>query len=131
MEKSHIGHYGALIGLVVVMNAAMAWGQSNDAATTDRPLREEMTAYIEYTSEGCSTFMRSEYRYREAVNEQRPSTNGVMVAEDMRCRQCRGKCKAEDLRCRSQCAGEGPCLADCKERSSKCETMCKQVFQCE
>jgi hypothetical protein len=55
----------------------------------------------------------------------------VMVAQDMRCRQCRGKCKAEDLRCRSQCLGEGPCLAHCEERSSKCETMCKQIFQCE
>jgi hypothetical protein len=131
MEKSHIGYYGALIGLVVVMNAAMAWWQPNDTATVDGPLPEEKIADIKDMSARCSGFVRSDYRYKEDVNEQRPSINGVVVAEDMRCRQCRGKCKAEDLRCRSQCAGEGACLAHCEERSSKCETMCTQIFQCE
>lgn len=65
------------------------------------------------------------------TKDQPPSTTKVLVAEDMRCRQCRGKCKAEDLRCRSQCAREDGCLAHCNEQLSKCETMCKQIFQCE
>lgn len=65
------------------------------------------------------------------TKDQQPSTTEVLVAEDMRCRQCRGKCTAEDLRCRSQCSGEDSCLAHCNERSSKCEAMCKQIFQCQ
>ena len=131
MEKSHIGRYGFLIALVVMMNAGMVWAQSNDTATADGPLREAMIAYIKDTSAGCSTFMRPEYRYSEDVNEQRPSINGVMVAEDMRCRQCRGKCAAERLRCRSQCASDSACSVHCDERSSECEATCKQIFQCE
>jgi hypothetical protein len=131
MEKSHIRHYGAVIVLVVSMNAVLAWGQSNDAATADASLPVELIAALPNMSLGCSRFVSSEYRYKEDVDVQRLSTNGVMVVEDGRCLQCRGKCKAEDLRCRSQCAGEGVCLAHCEERSSKCEAMCKQIFQCE
>jgi hypothetical protein len=131
MEKSYIGRCGFLIALVVMMNAAMVWGQSNDAATADGPLREEMIADIKDLSAGCSTFVRPEYRYRNDINKQRPPTNGILVAEDMRCRQCRGKCTAENLRCRSQCSGDSACLAQCEERSSRCETICKQIFQCE
>jgi hypothetical protein len=130
MEKSHIGRYGFLIALVVMMNAGMV-AQSNDTATADGPLREDMIAYIKDTSAECSTFMRPEYRYSEDVNEQRLSINGVMVAEDMRCRQCRGKCAADNLRCRSQCASDSACLVHCGERSSNCEAMCKEIFQCE
>lgn len=129
MENSHAGHYGAL-ALVVLMHAVMAWGQSNDVATADAALHAEMLIAIKDMSAGCSRFVESENRYKEDVIEQRRSTNGV-VAEDMRCRQCRGKCRAEDLRCRSQCAGEAACLAHCEDRSSKCETMRKQIFQCE
>lgn len=125
MENSCIRHCGALIALV--MNAAMAWGQSNAGAS----VHTEMIAAINDMSVGCSRFVGSEYRYKDDANEQRLSINGVVVAEDMRCRQCRGKCKAEDLRCRSQCAGVGGCLAHCEERASKCETMCKQIFQCD
>jgi hypothetical protein len=131
MEKSRIGLCSALIALMVMLNAAMVWGQSKDATIADWPLREERIADSKDMSTDCSTFARSEYRYGSDINEQRPSTNGVMVAEDMRCRQCRGKCKAEDLRCRSQCAGESGCLAHCEERSSQCEAMCRQIFRCE
>lgn len=132
MEKSYSRHYGSLIILVIVINAAMVWGQSNDNAIADKPSWEETVAGINEMSGGCSTFMSSEYLYGNDVKkDQWPSINGVMVAENMRCRQCRGKCKAEDLRCRSQCVSESPCLVDCDERWSKCETMCKQVFQCE
>ena len=130
MEESRIGHYGGLIGLMVVMNAAMAWGQSKDVATADVALHAEMIGTIKDMSAGCGTSVNPEYRYGNDVNDQRRSTNGVVVAEDMRCRQCRGKCKAEDLRCRSQCLGDSACLARCEERTSTCETMCEQVFSC-
>jgi hypothetical protein len=54
-----------------------------------------------------------------------------MVAEDMRCRQCHGKCSADSLRCRSQCASDSTCLVHCEERTRNCESMCKQIFQCQ
>jgi hypothetical protein len=57
--------------------------------------------------------------------------DGMLVAEDMRCRQCHGKCTADSLRCRSQCLNDSVCLEHCEERSSKCTAMCKQVFQCQ
>lgn len=125
MGKSHVGRY---LALVVIVNAGMVWAQSNATLTSDGPLPEGIIAFFKETSTGCSTFARHEYRYSENINEQRPSINGVMVAEDMRCRQCRGKCAAEGLRCRSQCAGDSACLVHCEERSSNCEVMCKQIF---
>ncbi|MFO0698262.1 MAG: hypothetical protein U0236_03455 [Nitrospira sp.] len=131
MDKSCIGGWSALIALVVMMNAAMAWGRTNSAVTVDAPSHVEMITAINDMSAECSTFMSAEFLYGKDVKDQRPSTNGVMVAEDMRCRQCRGKCKAEDPKCRSQCAGESACLAHCEELSSTCEAMCKQIFQCE
>lgn len=131
MEQSHTGHYITLIAFVIVMNAVMVWLQSNDAATADASSQAEMITATNDMSTRCGTSVNPEYRYGNDVNGPRPSTNRVMVAEDMRCRQCRGKCKAENLRCRSQCVSESPCLADCDERWSKCETSCKQVFQCE
>lgn len=67
----------------------------------------------------------------EGINDQRPSTNGLMVAEVMQCRQCRGKCAALNLQCRSQCLSDSACLVLCQEQSSQCETTCKQIFQCE
>lgn len=131
MMKSHISYYAALIALLVVMNAAMAFGQSHDASTANAEVCAGMIVAINDRSEGDNRFAKSEYRHQENVNEQRPSTNGLMVAEDMRCRGCRGKCKADNLRCRSQCVGDDTCLAQCEERSSKCETLCKQLFQCQ
>jgi len=131
MEKSCIGRCGALIMLLVVMYWAMAWGHLADAATADALSHAEMIAAVTTTSVECSKGVSFGYRHQENVNEQRPSTNGLMVAEDMRCRGCRGKCKAENLKCRSQCAGEDACLAHCEEQLSKCETMCQQLFQCE
>lgn len=131
MEQTHVGHYSAFIALVVVMNAAIVWGQPNAMATADAALPAEITVAFKDMTAECGRFLRSEYQYKGDVNEPRLSINGVMVADVMRCPQCRGKCKAEDLRCRSQCAGEGACLANCEERLSKCETMCKQIFQCE
>lgn len=131
MKESRIGSLIVLIALVIMMNTAMVWGQSKDITIADGPLREEVIAGIKEMSSGCSPFARPEYRDWNAVNEQRPSANGVMVAEDMRCRQCRGKCAAESLRCRSQCVGDPACLDRCQERTDKCEAMCKQVFQCE
>jgi hypothetical protein len=110
---------------------SLAMGQSKDSMNTSGSLREEVIADIKEMSSRCSTFARPECRDWNDINEHRPSANGVMVAEDMRCRQCRGKCKAEELRCRSQCVGESGCLAQCEERSSQCEAMCKQIFQCE
>lgn len=68
---------------------------------------------------------------REGINDQRPSTNGLMVAEVMQCRQCRGKCTAVNLQCRSQCASDSACLVQCQERSRQCDATCKQIFQCE
>jgi hypothetical protein len=116
MEKSYIGRYGFLIAFVVMVHAGMAWSQPNDTTTANRSSHEDET------SPGCSIVM---------INAQRPPTKRILVAEDMRCQQCRGKCTAENLRCRSQCSGDSACLAQCEERSSKCETMCKQIFQCE
>jgi len=131
MKKSHTGRYGALITLVLMMSVGMVRAQPNDITTAGGQSGEEMIAIIKEPSVTCSTFMRSEYRYTENINGHRPATNGVMVAEDMRCRQCRGKCAADNLRCRSQCAGDSTCLAQCDERKSTCETICKQLFTCE
>jgi hypothetical protein len=86
MGKSHVGRY---LALVVIVNAGIVWAQSNATLTSDGPLPEGIIAFFKETSTGCSTFARHEYRYSENINEQRPSINGVMVAEDMRCRQCR------------------------------------------
>jgi len=126
MEKSQIGRYGFLIAFVVFVHVGMAW-----ALTADVLPHETIMTSVNDPSAGCSTLMGPEDRYRENVNDQRPSTNGVMVAEDMRCRQCRGKCAADNLRCRSQCLGDSACLAQCDERSSECEALCKQLFKCE
>lgn len=122
---------GALIALILMMNAAVVVGQPYDAGTADQPTREETVADIKDPSAECSTVARSEYWYQEKVREQRPPTIGVLVAEDMRCRQCRGKCSADNLRCRSQCSGDSACLAHCEARSSKCEVVCRQIFECE
>jgi len=117
MEKSHIGRYGVLVAFVAMMNAGMVCAQANEGKIS--------------TSQGCITVMRVEDWFAVDVNEQRLLTDGVMVAEDMRCRQCRGKCTADNLRCRSQCLGDEACFAQCDERKSTCEATCKQLFSCE
>lgn len=122
---------GALITLVVTMNAAVVLGQPHDMGIADKPIREEIAVDIKDRLAECSTVARSEYWYQANFREQRPSTKGVLVAEDMRCRQCRGKCSTENLRCRSQCSGDSACLTQCEERSNMCEAMCKQIFKCE
>jgi hypothetical protein len=131
METTHIGRVPVLIAFVVMMNTALVWGQSNGTSIANEPLPEVMIADSKDKSTGCSPFARSEYRELDAINKQRPLVNGVLVAEDMRCRQCRGKCSAENLRCRSQCSGDSACVAHCEERSSTCGVMCRQMFQCE
>ena len=128
---SQVGRYQILIALVVIVNTGMAWAQSNDRMTADGPLADSLTAFTKETSIGCSTFARYEYELTEELSEQRPSINGVMVADDMRCRQCRGKCTADNLRCRNQCLGDSACLAQCDEMKSTCETTCKQLLSCE
>ena len=140
MGKSQVGSCGFLIALAVMVNAGIVLAQSNGIPTADRPFPEEMISFINETSTACDTFTKAEHRYRardedaqetqKGITEQRSSINGVMVTEDMRCRQCRGKCAAESLRCRSQCADDSACLVHCEERSSKCEEICKQIFQC-
>ena len=140
MVKSWAGYYGFLIPLVVLLNAGKVWAQSNDASPFDSPLPSEMITSIKETSNWCGTFTKPDYRYGKSeadggetqndVTEQRPSPNRMMVTEDMRCRQCHGKCTADSLRCRSQCLSDSACLVHCEERSSKCNEMCKQIFQC-
>jgi hypothetical protein len=152
MKKSQAKRHGLVIVLVVTVNAGIVWAQSNDAPTADWFVHEELVAFIQYTTTECRPLPSHEYRdeYRnetrgeteraatndavreqEGITEPRPSANGAMVAEDMRCRQCRGKCAADSLRCRSQCAGDSACLDHCQERTDKCEALCKQIFQCE
>ena len=123
MEKPHIGRYGFLIALGVLVHAGMVW-----ALTDNGTPRDAMMVSANDLSAGCSAFTGPQDRYRENVNDQRQSPNGVMVAEDMRCRQCRGKCTADNLRCRSQCLGDSTCLTQCDEMKSTCETTCKQLF---
>ena len=108
-----------LIAIIVMMHTERAWTQSIDSSPSDDPVRIERAAALKETHTSCNSFA-----------EQPPSPNGVMVAEDMHCRQCHGKCTADTLRCRSQCLNDTACLAHCEERSSQCTEMCKQVFQC-
>jgi hypothetical protein len=106
-----------LIAFIVMTHMERAW--AIDTSPSDDPVRSEMAAVSKETPTRCNTF-----------TEQQPSTNGLMVAEDMHCRQCHGKCTADTLRCRSQCLNDTACLAHCEERSNRCTAMCKQVFQC-
>ena len=156
MEQSQIERYGWIIVLMVMVNVGMVWAQANDTPAADSSGYEEMAAVIPATAAECRPLPRHAYRdedrtetwgerepaatsdalrEQEGIPEPRPLADGVMdgvmVAEDMRCRQCRGKCAADSLRCRSQCAGDSTCEIHCQERTEKCEALCKQVFQCE
>lgn len=122
-----------VVVLMVVLAGypSLAMGQSMDSINTSGPLREEVIADIKEMFVGCGAFARPEYRDGDDINEHRPPASGVVAAEDMRCRQCRGKCMAESLRCGNQCAGDPDCFERCQERTANCEVMCKRIFRCD
>lgn len=130
-----------ILGLLVTVQAGAVWAQSNEKSPPDSLLRGGTIATIEETLTRCGTLTNVEYRYGEPeksadkiqhdVTQPLSSGNDVMVAEDMRCRQCHGKCSADNLRCRSQCLNDSACMTHCEERSTKCTEMCKQIFQCQ
>ena len=145
MKRSQAEHSGLILVLVIMVNAGMVWAQPHDVLAADGSWHEEMVAFIKETATECRPLpchgYRDEYRNgtrgeeepaatsdalreQERITEPRPSADGLTVAEDMRCRQCHGKCAADSLRCRSQCAGDSACLAHCQERTEKCEALC-------
>ena len=118
MEQSPVERYGLMIVLLVMVNVGMVWAQANDTPAADGSWHEEMVAFITDTATECRALPRHEYRdeywngargeeepeaitytvrEQEGITEPRPPADGVMVAEDMRCRQCRGKCAADSL----------------------------------
>ena len=118
MEKSLVERSGLVIVLVVMLNAGMVWAQSHDTRAADASWHEASVAFIIDTAAECRPFPSHEYRdedrnetrgetepestgyavrEQEGITDQRPPADGVMVAEDMRCRQCRGKCAADSL----------------------------------
>lgn len=117
MKQLTSGRFGCLLALLIVSHAGAAWAQQN--------------AEIIVSLEGPSQVIRSVEQCVEGMSAQRLSHDGVMVAEDMRCRQCRGTCAADNLRCRSRCLGDDACLTQCDEHKSTCEASCKQLFSCE
>jgi hypothetical protein len=129
MEKWHRRCYHALLAIMLISHAGTVLAQSIDNPTVAG--QYEMVTSTEETAAGCRIGARDQYVYSAEANGQRPATRGMLAAEDMRCRQCRGKCSADSLRCRSQCLEDSACLSRCEERTSKCEGMCKQVFQCD
>lgn len=144
---------GLVILLTVIVNAGMVLTPSHDTPAADASWHEAMVAFIQDMAAECRPRPSRAYRdedrneargepvpeapgdalreEQDGVTEPRLSADGVMVAEDMRCRQCRGKCAADNLRCRSQCAGDSTCLDHCQGRTDQCEALCKQIFQCE
>ena len=58
MEQRHIGRYGALIALVVVMSAGVVWGQSNDEATAGAALHTKMISATKDMSAECTSCPR-------------------------------------------------------------------------
>ena len=129
MAKSQIGRVGLLIALVAMLSTEMALARPNDSPAGSLPLPDETGAIVHEGLTVCGAVTRPEFQ--QDSDEQRGQVGGVIVAEDMRCRQCHGKCSADSLRCRSQCASDSPCLVHCEERTRNCESMCKQIFQCE
>ena len=140
MNTSQARLYGVFLALLVMLNAGTIWAQTNDTSPSENFVASDMIASRSQTSAWCGTFAKPwdhdsqpEVKYgkvRIDVTE-KPDINGMMVAEDMRCRQCHGKCEADSLRCRSQCLSDSACLVHCEERSSKCTAMCKELFQCQ
>lgn len=129
MGKPQLGGLGLLIVLVTVLSTDMVLGRLSDTSTEYVPSPDRMSAIVHDRSAACGTTARPEFQ--QDGDKPRGQVDGVMVAEDMRCRQCQGKCSADSLRCRSQCASDSPCLVHCEERTRNCESMCKQIFQCQ
>lgn len=129
MGKPQIGGLGLLIAFVAVLSTDMVLARLIDTSTENVPSTDRMSAIVHDRSAACGTTTRPEFQ--QDGNDPRGQVDGVMVAEDMRCRQCHGKCSADSLRCRSQCASDSPCLVHCEERTRNCESMCKQIFQCQ
>ena len=130
-----------VVAFILMMQMEMVWSQVNTPSPSDSAPPGGIIAVIKKTSAWCgaSTNVESRYgapeketgRMQQDITGPQASDASVVVAEDMHCRQCHGKCAADNLRCRSQCLEDSTCLAHCEERSSKCTTMCKQVFQCQ
>jgi hypothetical protein len=117
MKQFSVRRFGCLLALMIVSHAGVVWAQEN---------AETMVSL-----KGPSPVMTAVEQCPEGMSAQRLSNDGVLVAEDIRCRQCRGKCAADNLRCRSQCLGNDACLTQCDEQKSTCEASCKQLFSCE
>jgi hypothetical protein len=128
MGKPQVEGAGLVIALVAALSTQMVFARPNDTPTGNLALPDETIAIVHERSTVCGTAARREFQ--QDSDEQRGQVDGVMVAEDMRCRQCHGKCSADSLRCRSQCVSDSPCLVHCEERTRNCESMCKQIFQC-
>jgi len=141
MGKSQARLYSVFIALLVMVNPGTHRAQANHTSPFESLVMSEMMiASSNETSTWCSTFATPWYRdeHPEVTNgkvwndiTEKPVIDGMMVAEDVRCRQCHGKCETDGLRCRSQCLSDNACLVHCEERSSKCTAMCKQLFQCQ
>jgi hypothetical protein len=129
MGKPQVEGAGLVIALVAVLSTQMVFARPKDTPTGNLALPDETIAIVHERSTVCGTAARREFQ--QDSDEQRGQVDGVMVAEDMRCRQCHGKCSADSLRCRSQCVSDSPCLVHCEERTRNCESMCKQIFQCQ
>lgn len=129
-----------MIFVVLAVATGTVHAQSNDPSASDSP-SPTWVASIKETSTWCGTVIKANDRFGEPtqddatpqpdVRESSSTGSSVLMAEDMRCRQCHGKCEADTLRCRSQCLNDTACLAHCEERSTKCAGMCKQLFQCQ
>ena len=128
MGKPQIGGVG-LIAFVAVLSTDMVLARLIDNPYRNVPSPDRMSAIVHDRSAVCGTTTKA--RVQQDGDDPRGQVDGVMVAEDMRCRQCHGKCSADSLRCRSQCASDSPCLVHCEERTRNCESMCKQIFQCQ
>lgn len=136
MKKLGIG----LCFIVLVVNAGSGQAQSNDPVRPDSPSPSRV-ASLTKTAPWCDTAAKFDARFAQLTQDTAaaetdvggPSStgSGVLVVEDMHCRQCHGKCEADNLRCRSQCLNDTTCLDHCEARSTKCTGMCKELFQCQ
>jgi hypothetical protein len=83
MEKSRIGRCRFLIALVVIVPAGMVWVQ----------VTEEMRAPVNERSAECCAVTTVDFRVEGDIAKQRPATDGMMVAENIRC----GRSLHEDI----------------------------------
>jgi hypothetical protein len=138
MGVPRIAHCG-VFAFMLMAHAGLVSAQSTPDLPAHAQLSSTMIASVEQSSAWCVGVHRVWIHSGDArdngataeieITEERG--DGMLVAEDMRCRQCHGKCTTDSLRCRSQCLNDSACLEHCEERSSKCTAMCKQVFQCQ